>query len=85
MEITQERTKAVWGALKLLVEACNMVTEDELDALLQEGERKQAIDPMLDPTKYRAEGQGHYIRQTQKVLRAFKVFKQEVKGIGSFN
>lgn len=85
MEITQERAEAVGEALKLLVEACNMVTEDELDALIQEGAVIHATAPILDPTRYRAEGQGQVISQGQKVLRAFKVFKQEVKGIGFFN
>ncbi|MBA7704676.1 hypothetical protein ES703_113493 [subsurface metagenome] len=83
MEITQERAEAVGEALKLLVEACNMVTEDELAALIQEGAVIHATAPILDPTRYRAEG--GQISQGQKVLRAFKVFKQEVKGIGFFN
>lgn len=80
--ITYERSVVVGEALKLLVEACNMVTEDELDALIHVGEMKHTMDPMLDPTRYREEGPS--ISQGQKVLRAFKTFKQEVKGIGFF-
>ena len=82
MEITYERSVVVGEALKLLIEACNMVTEEELTALIQVGNRKHTLDPMLDPTRYR-EG-GPAISQGQKVLRAFQAFKQEVKGIGFF-
>ena len=85
MEITQERAEAVGEALELLVKACNMVTEDELDAMIQEGAIIHAMAPILDPTRYRAERQGQVISQAQKVLKAFRVFKQEVKGIGFFN
>lgn len=81
-EITQERAEVVGKALELLVEATNMVTVEELDALIQVGQHKRAIDPILDPTRYREEGPS--ISQGQKVLRAFKAFKQEVKGIGFF-
>lgn len=38
MEITYERTVVVGEALKLLVEACGLVEEEELTALIQEGE-----------------------------------------------
>jgi len=82
VEITQERAEVVGGALKLLVVVCNMVTEEELEALIHVGEMKHTMDPMLDPTRYREEGP--YISQGQKVLRAFKAFKKEVKGIGFF-
>lgn len=81
-EITQERAEAVGQALAGLVEACNMVTEEELRALLHIGSMKHTLDPMLDPTRYRIEGPS--ISQAEKVLRAFLAFKQEVKGIGSF-
>ena len=81
-EITEVRAEVVGEALKLLVEACNMVTEDELNALIQVGNRKHTLDPMIDPTRYRVEGKS--ISQGQTVLRAFCTFKQEVKGIGFF-
>jgi len=81
-EIGQERAEAVGAALKLLVEACNMVTEEELKAMLHIGSMKHVMDPMLDPTRYRMEAKG--IGQGEKVLRAFLTFKQEVKGIGFF-
>ena len=81
-EITQERADAVGWSLKLLVEACNMVSEDEIKGLIQIGERKHAIDPIIDPTRYRLEGDS--IIQGQEVLRAFLSFKQQVKGIGFF-
>jgi len=81
-EITQTRAEIVGDALKLLVEACNMATDEEIRALIQVGERKHALDPMLDPTRYRVECQSIY--DGQKVLRAFLAFKQEVRGIGFF-
>lgn len=81
-EITYTRAEAVGAALKLLVEACNMVTEEELKALLHIGSMKHTMDPMLDPTRYREEGPS--ISKGEKVLRAFLAFKQEVKGIGFF-
>lgn len=81
-EITQERAEVVGEALKLLVDACNMVTEEELTALIHVGAMKHTMDPMIDPTKYRVEGPS--ITQGQKVLRAFLAFKEEVKGIGFF-
>jgi len=83
MEITMERAEAVGESIKLLVQAFNSVTEEELQALIQVGEHKHAIDPMLDPTRYRAEGHG--ISQGQTVLREMLQFKRAVKGIGYFN
>lgn len=80
--ITQKRAEAVGSALKLLVRACNKVTEEELKALLHVGSMKHTLDPMLDPTRYQEEGPS--IVQGEKVLRAFLAFKQEVKGIGFF-
>ena len=82
MTLTQERAEAVGKAITNLVHALNSVTEEELQALIQVGEDKHAIDPMLDPTRYRAEGHG--ISQGQTVLREMIRFKQAVKGIGYF-
>lgn len=81
-EVTQELAVKVGVALTLLVEAANMVSIEELDALEHEGNMKHAIDPILDPTRYQQEGPA--IFQSQRVLRAFSTFKRDVMGIGHF-
>ena len=83
MKITGERSKEIANGLKMIVEACNSFTEEELSELLRIGDMKHELDPMLNPTRYRLEGEG--ISQTQKVLRALITFKREVKGIGNFS
>lgn len=82
MGLTQERSAQIGEGLKLIVDACNSITEEELVQLIHIGEMKHTLDPMLDPTRYRAEGKS--ISQTQEVLRALLTFKREVRGIGNF-
>tara|TARA_Y100000310_G_scaffold279972_1_gene299425 strand:+ start:235 stop:474 length:240 start_codon:yes stop_codon:yes gene_type:complete len=77
-----ERAEAVGAAITKMVEAFNGITEDEILALIEEGQHKHSMDPFVDPTRYRMEGPG--ITQGIAVLRAMLVFKEAVKGIGYF-
>jgi hypothetical protein len=74
--------RRVWEALRMLVVACNMVSEEDINTMLQIASHKHTLDPMIDPTRYRNEADS--IQQGETVLRAFKLFKQSVKGIGHF-
>jgi hypothetical protein len=81
-KITQERSEQIGEELKLIVDACNSIEEDELAELIHIGEMKHTWDSMIDPTRYRLESKS--ITQSQKVLGALLNFKKEVKGIGAF-
>lgn len=82
MDITMKRSIQIGKALERIVNAMNVISEEELVEYIAIGERKHTIDPFLDPTRYRLEGDS--ITQGQKVLRALLEFKRGVKGIGNF-
>ncbi len=81
MELTESRSNEIAESLKKLIEAMNSFSEDELKAVIYVGQREDALGPITDPTKYRAESEA--IRGTQIFLRSLLQFKREVKGLGN--
>lgn len=82
MTLTLEKAEQVGEALKLLVIASNSIKEEDLEELLNVGRKKEALDPLIDPTRWMYEGEAN--RLTSKVLMALLTFKRAVKGIGNF-
>lgn len=83
MKTTLEKSLEIAENLRGIVYHTNAISEEELQELIQIGQRKEAIDPMLDPTAWR-DGAGEANRQTTKVLQALIEFKRIVKAIGDF-
>lgn len=83
MEITLERSEEISEHLKGIVEHLNGISEEEFEALIEIGRRKEALDPLIDPTGWR-DVYGKANLQTTKVLHSLLDFKRAVKGIGHF-
>lgn len=84
MSMTQEKAQEVGAALRTLIIAVNHISEEDIDEMLQSASKEMALGPMIDLTTFRDENLFGKIHDTQKVLRALKEFKKEVKGIGDF-
>ncbi len=80
-EVSTERAVAIGESIKLLIEALNTFTGEEISELIQEATRKETIDPFIDPTRYCLEADS--IHLGKKFLKALLQFKTEVKGIGN--
>lgn len=72
----------VGNSIEIIVEAMNSISIEELDALLKEISRDEAIGPLVDPTLWR-DSKFDTARQTRKVIQAIRDFKVEVSGIGN--
>lgn len=83
MEITLGRSLEIAPHIEGIVEHLNAITEEDLEALLKVGRRKEALDPLIDPTGWR-DVYGEADRQGMKALQALLDFKRTVKGIGKF-
>ncbi|MBA7593467.1 hypothetical protein ES703_00387 [subsurface metagenome] len=84
MAMTQEKAQGVGAALRTLIVAVNHITEEDIDEMLRSASREAALGPMIDPTAFRDGDLFGKLHDTQKVLRALREFKKEVKGIGDF-
>ena len=80
-ELTMERSIQIGEGFKLLIEALNSFTEEELQELIHQANLKETMDPFIDPTRYRLEAES--IHLSKKFLQALLDFKGEVKGIGN--
>jgi len=81
--MTQEKAREVGAALRTLVVAVNHISEEDIDEMLHSASREAALGPMIDPTAWDS-NMFSKIHSTEKVLRALREFKKEVKGIGDF-
>ena len=61
----------------------NSISDDDLDALLNDVGTQMAIGPLIDPTAWRDRESEAY-QGMATVLRAMRTFKREVAGIGRF-
>lgn len=84
MAMTQEKARLIGASLRTLVVAVNNISEEDIDEMLHSASREAALGPMIDPTAFRDGNLFGKIHSTEKVLRALREFKKEVKGIGDF-
>jgi len=84
MAMTQEKAQEVGAALRTLIVATNHISEEDIDEMLRSASREMALGPMIDPTAFRDGNLFGKIHDTEKVLKALREFKKEVKGIGDF-
>jgi len=75
----------VGNDIKHVVTAMNSLSIEELDEVLLDISGDEGLGPLLDPTLWGHGGMFEASRQTRKVIRAIRVFKVEVSGIGNFS
>lgn len=77
------KPERIGKSIERIVKAMNSISIKELDMILEEGRRREALSLMLDPTAYQRGG-FEADRLTKKALEAIRSFKVEVSGIGNF-
>lgn len=78
-EITAEDRLAVSTTVAAIVHMAEEIDTDVLDEMIAGQEHYHAIEPMLDPTRYRAEHKG--MDASWAVLRSMRSFIQTVREV----